>query len=436
MDTTLEYYEIYPKVMLAGRVTAVTIRPLGGHAAFSRDEEYEITVLPMKETLEPDEGHELLPYSKYAWVKPTFGDGGSLTFSFLFAREQEYYVRLYKKSDVKRKGGVQFRVYAVDADLYERRPYRGDLHLHSTWSDGKESPEIVMASYRKAGFDFTGLTDHMRLGASLAAIEAYRDAAADLCMCRGEEVHLPGNHVHIVNFAADESVQAYAESDMDRFNAEVGEIAEGCDIPDGVSRFEYAACLWIFRQIKRAGGISIFPHPCWKSNVYHVPEAMTDALFASGEFDAFELLGGVAPDDNNMQAAYYNEARIKGQNINVVGSSDSHGQINTDYFNWYKTVLFAKELTPEGIREAVKSGYSVAVEQYRDENARVHGPYRLVGFTLFLLSEYFPIHDEMCFEEGRQMKEYTLGEPSAAEILKLLSGRTRRYLEKMYKGDK
>jgi len=433
MDTLLEYYEIYPKVLPAGETVKITLRPLGGQSAFTAEGGYEVNILPLKETLEPDEDGGLSPYSRYDWLDADM-ESGCLTFSYCFKKEQEYYVRLYAKSDILRARRIQFRVYALEADLYGRRPYRGDLHLHSTWSDGKESPDIVMASYRKAGFDFTGLTDHRKYGASVAAIEAYKDAAADMCMCNGEEIHLPGNHVHIVNFGSRESVQAYAESDIGRFNAEVEEITKTEAIPDGVSKFEYAACLWITRKIREFGGLAIFPHPHWKSNVYNVPDAMTDALFASGMFDAFELLGGVDPCDNNTQAAYYNEARAKGINISVVGSSDSHGQINTAYFNWYTTVIFAKELTIGGIREAVKSGYSVAVERFPGENARVHGPYRLVCFTLFLLSEYFPIHDEMCFEEGRQMKEYTLGEPSAAALLRMLSGRTRRYLDKVYRG--
>jgi hypothetical protein len=435
MNTVLEYYEIFPKVLPVGEAAEINIRPLGAHAAFDSGVEYEITILPLKENLEPDDGGEaLFPYSKYDWLTPVH-DNGRLKFTFLFKREQEYYIRLYKKSDVKRANGIQFRVYAADADLYGRRPYKGDMHAHSTASDGRESPGIVMANYRKAGFDFAGLTDHRDFGASLAAVAAYNDASVDMCMCKGEEIHLPGNHVHIVNFCGEGSVQSYAESDLERFNAEVQAIAENEPAPAGVNLFEYAACLWIFRRIKSSGGLAILPHPHWKSNVYHDPDDMTDALFASGEFDAFELLGGIDPCDINTQTAYYHEARAKGRNVVVVGSSDSHGTINRKYFNWYTTVLFAKELSADGIREAVRSGYSVAVEHYPGENARVHGPYRLVCFTLFLLSEYFPVHDEMCFEEGRQMKDYMTGEPNAPQILEMLSGRTAKYLEKIYRGE-
>ena len=38
--------------------------------------------------------------------------------------------------------------------------YRGNLHCHSTRSDGRHGVEAVCAAYRKAGYDFISLTDH------------------------------------------------------------------------------------------------------------------------------------------------------------------------------------------------------------------------------------------------------------------------------------
>src|SRR5215813_8805491 len=40
------------------------------------------------------------------------------------------------------------------------RFYKGNLHTHSTRSDGKLSPEEVVAAYRERGYDFLALTDH------------------------------------------------------------------------------------------------------------------------------------------------------------------------------------------------------------------------------------------------------------------------------------
>ena len=38
--------------------------------------------------------------------------------------------------------------------------YKGNLHTHTTRSDGRKSPEEVMALYRDHGYDFLALTDH------------------------------------------------------------------------------------------------------------------------------------------------------------------------------------------------------------------------------------------------------------------------------------
>lgn len=40
--------------------------------------------------------------------------------------------------------------------------YKGNLHTHSTCSDGDLSPEIVAAEYEKHGYDFLSFTDHDR----------------------------------------------------------------------------------------------------------------------------------------------------------------------------------------------------------------------------------------------------------------------------------
>jgi hypothetical protein len=40
------------------------------------------------------------------------------------------------------------------------RFYRGNLHTHSTRSDGSLAPEAVVAAYRERGYDFLALTDH------------------------------------------------------------------------------------------------------------------------------------------------------------------------------------------------------------------------------------------------------------------------------------
>ena len=43
-----------------------------------------------------------------------------------------------------------------------KRWYRGMLHMHSHWSDGRALPEQAVAAYKNAGYDFVSLSDHNR----------------------------------------------------------------------------------------------------------------------------------------------------------------------------------------------------------------------------------------------------------------------------------
>ena len=40
------------------------------------------------------------------------------------------------------------------------RFFKGNIHTHSTRSDGGRVPEDVCKTYREAGYDFLALTDH------------------------------------------------------------------------------------------------------------------------------------------------------------------------------------------------------------------------------------------------------------------------------------
>ena len=42
--------------------------------------------------------------------------------------------------------------------------YKGNLHCHTYWSDGRAFPDQAIASYRDAGYDFCAVTDHNRMG--------------------------------------------------------------------------------------------------------------------------------------------------------------------------------------------------------------------------------------------------------------------------------
>lgn len=51
-------------------------------------------------------------------------------------------------------------VRAADQEGGRSRWRRGNLHMHTYWSDGRVCPELAVDLYKKQGYDFIGLSDH------------------------------------------------------------------------------------------------------------------------------------------------------------------------------------------------------------------------------------------------------------------------------------
>ncbi len=128
--------------------------------------------------------------------------------------------------------------------------------------------------------------------------------------------------------------------------------------------------------------------------------------------------------------------RADGIFITPVGVDDAHRRNfrwNYGYdFNKAYTVIFSKYPTFDGFKEAIYCGYSAAVESYGDAPEHVIATYRLTNFTQFLLTEYYPFHDELCFEEGCRIQEAYLGDEYSVEIVKLLNGRVKKFTDEFF----
>ena len=56
--------------------------------------------------------------------------------------------------------------FAYAGDGKKKRWYKGNLHCHTYWSDGRAFPDQAIRSYRDAGYDFCAVTDHNRIDAN------------------------------------------------------------------------------------------------------------------------------------------------------------------------------------------------------------------------------------------------------------------------------
>ena len=414
MDREMFKFDIYPKIVKIDSSVIISVVSLE-EGVFLKDSHYKIQITPLISRI--DDGQISDRYLKVKCFEEKL-----IQFEYNFLVEQEYIVRMCKIENSHEIECAKFSLYALEDDLYHRLPLKGDFHSHSCESDGKERPEIVASRYRERGYDFFALTDHEKYYPSLNAKSFYEPLGLDFLIVPGEEVHSPNNHVHIINFGGHASVNELFQSKEGRDTT----ISEICELKDSFSHatladeYVYNSCQWVCKHIAEVNGLSIFCHPFWQPYAVNVQSGLTQELIRSGMFDAFELVGGQTASENSRQIALYNDIREQmGYSMPIVGSSDSHGTVNIAWFDYFKSLVFSKKNEVNEIIESVKNGYCVAIESYPDEQVRVYGSFRLVNYGYFLLNNWFPLHDFLCLEEGKSMREYYLGQSKRSDVEKV-----------------
>ena len=440
------YFEVTPRIVPADQESTIRITPLFDHAELPPADRIKVRFFPVG-GLFPD-GTSTQAIDGEREDISIKREGKSLLLKARFAGEQEHCILLdlfdlpgFRNSDEwveKEKKGIRFNVYSLRPDLYRLRPFKGDFHVHSVCSDGAESPEYVAARYRQMGFDFMAVTDHRRYEPSRRTMEYWKSLNNGFRLYPGEEVHSPDNPVHIIHFGGSYSINEKAFSDEQRYRKEAEEILRTIppeDLPSGLDPFPVAASEWVFREIRKAGGLSVFCHPYWQTNKYEICEALSDAVFRRGKFDAFELLGGFYEwqwRSNACQIARYGDERAQGHSFPVVGLSDSHGTDCEKLADWNCTVILAESERIEDLISGVRNGTCAAVERINEAVPHVFGEFRMVKYISFLVENYFPAHRELCSVEGALMLEALAGCESARKALDELGNRVAVYREKAF----
>lgn len=445
MKVALHQFDIYPKVFLANREQTITVQPLGKHTAVPPGVPCRIVV----EKMNRDNWKQYPEISgRREYVKEVSADG-CLRFTDTFVGEGEF--RIWISPIPAPEKHVELAVYALEADMAGRYPYRGDLHVHTACSDGSEAPANVAANYRGYGYDFMAITDHRRYYPSLDAMDTWAELS-DLNLVPGEEVHLPLNDVHYVNFGSTYSINALVtpncnqESErrsldgnapetmsQETYEAMIRERAKNVPLEHESQRMSFASLQWIYEHVQKGDGLGIFPHPYWICPVMQIPEDYTRFIYEQKPFDAFEVLGGENYfAHNGFQTAFYYEMKAKGIDYPVVGSTDTHGSTE-HYANALicSTIVFAHKNTRQDLIASIKEKYSVAVDTISKEY-RLVGDFRLIKYASFLMENYYPLHDQACKAEGYYMNRVLGGDERAKAVLLAMKGQMAEMQRKYF----
>ncbi len=206
------------------------------------------------------------------------------------------------------------------------RFYRGNLHTHSTLSDGALPPEAVCAHYREAGYDFLALTDHFRqrYGFPVADTRAFRTNR--FTTIPGAELHAPANSQgeiwHILAVGLPEDFPATGE-------AETG--------PDLASR------------AVEAGAFVAIAHPQWSSLTIDDGRAlpMAHAVEIYNHVCALECARGDG-------ASFLDALLSEGRDLTAIATDDAHFRQDDACGGWVMVKADANE--PAALLDALKAG--------------------------------------------------------------------------------
>ena len=420
------FFTVFPSVVKAGDTTEITITSLHERKRFNKNV-CKLRVVP-KEKGDVDRAETLHILDKNCNIFPVEVKEDKITFSYNFKDEQEYLLLLMSE---KGEWLHRFSVYALNDDLYETMPYRGDLHLHTTCSDGLGTISQMVSSYREMGMDFMCITDHHKLYPSQEAQKMLEGVDSGLTIFTGEEVHnMSMGHIHIVNFGGKYSVNEILEADYEGLVAKLKKEAEKDTELSGTEALEFALRKWICEEIRKSGGKAIFPHPYWCIPQYHSETDYSIYTLKQGIYDIYEVFGGTDVKGNQIQEALWQHLRLEGLDMPIVGTTDTHDYLKgTSLFGLYSTLVFAKD--ENDITDAIMRKNSVAVETIEGEEPHIAGSFRLLKYALFLMEHFYPVYETYTKDLGALMRCY-MESGDCKEAIEGVNAKAQDYKRKFF----
>jgi hypothetical protein len=199
--------------------------------------------------------------------------------------------------------------------------YRGDLHVHTVYSDGKYLPEDIAALARDAGLDFFFSTEHNTSSANL--IWGDHDSG-DLLIIPGEEVTTREGHWNALGIPAGKWIDW-------RYRPADGELG----------RF--------VRQVHSYGGLAVANHPA-------APPFCGGCAwgFGYGPMDGMEVWNGPWDPSDQQAVDAWTAMLDEGRFLTAVGASDAHR--DPDVVGLGQTVVRAEGLSRDEIIAGIARG--------------------------------------------------------------------------------
>ena len=197
---------------------------------------------------------------------------------------------------------------------------RGNLHMHTTRSDGRLSYEDAVARYEQAGYDFIAVTDHW--------VRSEKGTTA------GGMLLLSGCEYNIGE-TVQEGVYHIIGVGMER--APVLEHTE-------------KSPQQIIDEIRAAGGVAILAHPAWSLNSAENVARLTGLCGTEN----YNTTSAVPPNVRPYSGLFVDQLAAMGVLLPCMGADDAHRYVNDATV--CSIMVHAREKSHEAVMEAIRAG--------------------------------------------------------------------------------
>jgi predicted metal-dependent phosphoesterase TrpH len=221
--------------------------------------------------------------------------------------------------------------------------WRGNLHTHSTLSDGALPVEEVVRRYKSMGYDFLALTDHFIAHFNWPVADTRHLRSENFTTLIGAELHAPvtsaGELWHIVA---------------------VGLPLDFAPVAAGETGPQLA------QRAKEAGAFVAIAHPSWSRYSIEDGRALSFA-------HAVEIYNHGCAVENDLGEGFYllDQLLNEGHHLNAIATDDAHFK-TLDHFGGMVNVK-AEKCEPESILEALKTGQFYASQGPQIHDIRMDG---------------------------------------------------------------
>jgi hypothetical protein len=263
---------------------------------------------------------------------------------------------------------------------------RGNLHAHTTNSDGERTPQQQVDAYAARGYDFLMLSDHDVL-TNVDSLDP-----RGMVLIPGCEVTAKGPHILHVN------ARTAVKPNPDRQQ--------------------------VFDEIQKDGGFAIVNHPNWEWHFNHCPQTLLDAWKG---YTGVEIYNGIVRrQEGNPQATdRWDRLLSGGRRIWGFANDDNHSSFD-DAVAWNMALCAQRDRN--SVMEALRNGsfyastgvYIEAIEVSGETiRVRADNAQRIValsdyglrldavdkGYMEFRLGNYLPVHYVRfeCWGSGENM---------------------------------